>query len=63
MELAEKDREKTALAARNGLKQYNIMAFGLCNAPAIFERLMDTILGDDRCLIYLDNKIQYNTVE
>lgn len=33
------------------------MAFGLCNAPATFERLMDTILGDLRCLIYLDDII------
>ena len=33
------------------------MAFGLCNAPATFERLMKKILRDllnDICLIYLD---------
>ena len=33
------------------------MAFGRCNAPATFERLMDTLLGDLRCLIYLDDII------
>ena len=33
------------------------MAFGLCNAQATFERLMDTILGDLRCLMYLDDII------
>ena len=33
------------------------MAFGLCNAPPTFERLMDTILGDLRCLMYLDDII------
>lgn len=33
------------------------MVFGLCNAPATFERLMDTLLGDLRCLIYLDDII------
>lgn len=31
------------------------MAFGLCNAPATFERLVDTLLWDLRCLIYLDD--------
>ena len=55
--MAEKDREKTAFTAGNRLWQYNVMAFGLCNAPATFERLMDTILGDLRCLIYLDDII------
>ena len=33
------------------------MAFGLCNAPATFERPMDTLLWDLRCLIYLDDII------
>ena len=55
--MAEKDREKTAFTAENGLWQYNVMGFGLCSAPATFERLMDTILGDLRCLIYLDDII------
>ena len=57
VEVAEKDRVKTDFTAGNGLWQYNVIAFGLCNAPATFERLMDTILGDLRCLIYLDDII------
>ena len=36
------------------------MAFGLCNVPATFERLVEKILQDllnDICLIYLDDVI------
>ena len=57
VEVEEKDREKTAFSVGNGLWQYNVMAFGLCNAPATFERLMENVLGDLRCLIYLDDVI------
>ena len=34
------------------------MSFGLCNAPATFQRLMTTVLGDENyssLLIYLDD--------
>ena len=33
VEVEEKDCEKTAFTAGNGLWQFNVMAFGLCNAP------------------------------
>jgi hypothetical protein len=36
------------------------MLFGLCNAPAKFERLFETILRDltyEACLVYLDHVI------
>ena len=57
VEVEEKDRKKTAFSVGNGLWQYNVIAFGLCNAPATFERLMENVLGDLRCLIYLDDVI------
>ena len=39
------DRPKTAFATRKGLFQFNVMLFGLCNAGAIFEQLMETVLA------------------
>lgn len=54
------DKEKTAFTAGNGLWHFNVMPFGLCNAPATFERLMDTVLRGLNwkiCLVYLDDVI------
>ncbi|GFT53345.1 transposon Ty3-I Gag-Pol polyprotein [Nephila pilipes] len=55
------DREKTAFTTSGqGLWQFNVMHFGLCNAPATFERLMETLLrglSPEACLIYLDDII------
>ena len=54
------DRPKTAFATRKGLFQFKVMPFGLCNAGATFERLMETVLAGinwEICLIYLDDII------
>jgi transposase InsO family protein/predicted aspartyl protease len=60
VELAPEDKEKTAFTLGSGLWQFTVMPFGLCNAPATFERLMDNILKGlswKTCLIYLDDII------
>ena len=54
------DRQKTAFITRRGLYEFNVMPFGLCNAPATFERLMELVLSGlhwQICLIYLDDII------
>ena len=50
--------KKTAFNSRKGLYEFKIMPFGLCNPPATFERLMETVLAGlhwQICLIYLDD--------
>ncbi|TPP61407.1 Retrovirus Pol polyprotein from transposon 17.6 [Fasciola gigantica] len=61
------DREKTAFAVPSGLYEFETMPFGLANAPATFQRLMNSILRDiapNSCLIYLDDIIVHGrTIE
>jgi hypothetical protein len=40
-------RHKTAVITSRGLFEFVVMAFGLCNAPATFQRLIDTIFIPD----------------
>ena len=60
VEISEADKDKTAFCTPDGLFRFNVMPFGLCNAPATFQRLMDAVLGGlqwDQCLVYLDDII------
>ena len=41
VEVSNEDKEKTAFAMHQGLYQFRVMPFGLCNAPGTFERLME----------------------
>ena len=62
--LSPEARCKTAFATHSGLFQFKVMLFGLCNAPATFERLMDQVLQGlrwSRCLVYLDDIILFGT--
>ncbi|KAL5969216.1 hypothetical protein TSMEX_003056 [Taenia solium] len=57
------DREKTAFIVANGLHEFQTMPFGLCNAAATFQRLMQTALLElfpKHCRIYLDDILVFN---
>lgn len=63
IKIAQKDKAKTAFSVGNGLWQFNVMPFGLCNAPATFERLMEQVLQkllSKICLVYLDDVIIFS---
>ena len=65
VELKESDKAKTAFQAGTlGFYECNRMPFGLCNAPATFQRLMERCMGELNlrdCLIYLDDIIIFSS--
>ena len=67
VKMKDEDREKTAMTTPFGLFEFNRMAFGLKNAPASFQRLMERCLAGLNlriCLAYLDDIIVFGrTIE
>ena len=61
--IQERDKEKTAFRTSGGqLFEFNQVRFGLCNAPATFSRLMDSVLARlhwETCLFYLNDIIVF----
>src|SRR5256885_17023317 len=52
------DQEKSTFITRFGTYEFAVMPFGLCNAPATFQRLMDTVLRDilwQFVVVYIDD--------
>ncbi len=59
VEMSEEDKAKTAFSVGGlGFYECNRMAFGLTNAPATFQRLMETCMGElnlRECLVFIDD--------
>lgn len=56
--VAEESKMKTAFISHCGLFQFRVLPFGLCNAPATFQRLMNSVLAGliyKTCAVYLDD--------
>ena len=45
VEVEPEDREKTAFVTSEGLYEFHVLPFGLCNGPATFRRLMNILLA------------------
>ena len=63
MPLREEDKEKTAFAAPKGKYEFNVTSYGLTNAGASYQRLMDVTLSGlsgHRILAYMDDCIIFS---
>lgn len=64
VEIEENDIKKTAFSTDSGHYEFTRMPFGLKNAPATFQRLMNSVLSEylgSICLVYLDDIIIFST--
>jgi len=62
--MAERDRNKTAFSTPYGHYEFNRLPFGLKNAPATFQRLMNSVLTGIQGLrgpVYLDDIVTYGS--
>ena len=60
VKLDPEDRKRSAFISRKELFEFKVLPFGLCNAPATFEKLVDIVLAGlhwETCLVYLDDII------
>ena len=65
IEIAEKHKERTAFTVGPlGFWEHNRLAFGLCNSPATFQRVMEDIFSDLNLkimFIYIDDLIIFSS--
>ena len=67
VKMSEQSRQYTAFTVGSlGMYEFLRMPYGLCNAPATFQRLMQNCLGElnlTYALVYLDDMIVYSHTE
>jgi hypothetical protein len=67
MPLNPTDAEKTAFTTPLGLFEWINMPFGLKNAPASFQRMMDDVLHEavlmGYCMVYMDDIVVFSRTE
>ena len=67
VQMSEKSRQYTTFTVGSlGMYEFLRMLYGLCNAPATFQRLMQNCLGElnlTYALVYLDDVIVYSHME
>ena len=64
--LEKSDREKEVFSTDCGLWQFTVIPFGLCNAPATFERLMELVLAGlpwTLCPLYSDDILVHADIQ
>lgn len=64
IQLDKNDFEKTAFSVSSGKYEFTRMPFGLKNAPATFQRVMDAVLREFVgvcCLVYMDDIIIFSS--
>ena len=62
VQMAKDSRAATAFCTAKGLFEWLVMPFGLCNAPATFQRHVDTILREligKICAVFFDDIVVY----
>ena len=59
--LSKRAQEISAFITPSGLYSYSVMSFGLRNAPAMFQRLMNRVVAPlEGCAVYLDDVVIYS---
>jgi hypothetical protein len=60
IQIKKEERHKTMFTCPLGLFEWNIVPFGLKNAPAYFQRRMNKIFGKyEFILVYIDDHFWY----